>query len=236
MRKDIFMKRIALTAVTVLLCLSASAYDPDAVKFKDGPHAGFSFGGDVRSEDFAWGWQAAYEYSDWLSMEASITAQNDELEQSINDVVIPQPFGLELDVYALAFSARAGIRPWSRLHLYALAGAGYYIMKTDAEEARVIIAGAEPAPSGVRLSGLTVDVENSFGLHAGAGLEIRLSERWEIFAEFRQVFLEADADLKITEEWPSGVPNNPRMMQTRMVDDKLPYDHSLVRAGVSYRF
>ena len=88
----------------------------------------------------------------------------------------------------------------------------------------------------MRLSGLTVDVENSFGLHAGAGLEIRLSDRWEIFAEFRQVFLEADADLKITEEWPSGVANNPRMMQTRMVDDKLPYDHSLVRAGVSYRF
>lgn len=227
------MKRMALIAVASLLCLSAAA---DEVKFKDGPHAGFSFGGDVRSEDFAWGWQAAYEQSDWLSLEASITAQNDELEQSINDVAIPQPFGIELDVYALAFSARAGIRPWSRLHLYVLGGAGYYIMKTDAEEARIIIAGSEPQPSGVRLSGLTVDVENSFGLHAGAGLEIRLSERWEIFAEFRQVFLEADADLKITEEWPSGVANNPRMMQTRIVDDKLPYDHSLVRAGINYRF
>ncbi len=228
------MKKIALIAVFSLLGFSAAA--DDEVKYKDGPHAGFSFGGDTRNEDFVWGWQASYEHNGWFSLEGSITAQNDELERNIDDVAIPGPFGIELDIYAITLSARAGIRPWSRLHLYALAGGGYYIMKTDAEDARIIIADLEPQPSGVRLSGLTVDAENDFGLHAGAGLEIKLSDTWEIFAEFRQVFLETDADLKITEEWPSGVPSNPRMMQTRYVPDTLSYDYSLVRAGINYRF
>ena len=230
------MNKIATIALFSMLCLSAAAYDEDAIKYKDGPHAGFVFGGDVRNEDFAWGWQAAYEHNDWFSIEASVTAQNDELEHSINDVAIPKPFGIELETYALALSARAGIRPWSRIHLYALAGAGYYIMKTDAEDARIIIAGLEPQPNGVSLSELTVDAENDFGLHAGAGIEIKLSRTWEIFAEFRQVFLETDADLKITEERRTRDRYNPRGMQTRLVADTLHYDYSLVRAGVSYRF
>lgn len=230
------MKKTAMIALSFLLCLSASAYDEDAVKYKDGPHAGFAFGGDVRNEDFAWGWQAAYEHNDWLSLEGSVTAQNDELEKRIDDVAIPQPFGIELDVYAIALSARLGIRPWSRIHLYALGGAGYYIMKTDAEDARVIIAHLDQPPSGPSLAGLTVDAENDFGLHAGAGIEIKLTRTWELFAEFRQVFLETDADLKITEETRTGDRHNPRRQQTRYVSDTLPYDHSLVRAGISFRF
>lgn len=229
------VKRLLLAAA--LLAAFGTTAQAQKEKLKDGPHAAFITGGDVRNEDFAYGWQAAYEINDILSFEASLTKQGDEVQHAVDDVTIPSGFNLDLEIYAIALSARVGFDVLERVHLYAAGGVGYYIIKSDNEEVREIISArndGEAAPG--QLLGLNIDVDNDFGLHAGAGFEIRLHQNWEIFAEYRYVALNPDAKVEITEQFPAPDDSVPFVRTTTEIPDELEYSYNMFRAGINYRF
>ena len=221
----------AVLAVFLAACGGAGAQ-----AWKDGPHVGFATGADVKNEDFAFGYQAAYEFNDYASLEFSLTRQNDEIQDTIGLLTLPHEFNIGLELYALALTGRLGFSPLEHLKLYAGAGIGFYITQTSGEEVREIAStrGSDEFPQ-TQLYNLNVDRENAFGYHAGAGLEIVLSDHWEIFAEFRYVALEFDADLEITEQFRRDVFAAPEW-ETEIIPDTLDYDHMLARAGVNYRF
>lgn len=222
--------------IAVIGVLAAAVCGANGQQLKDGPHAGFATGDDVRNEEFAFGWQVAYENNDVLSLELSATRQTDEIEHFLGREQIPAGFSIGLEVYSIVLSARLSYRPLARLGLYAGGGLGYYIMKTDAEEVREAIA-ARPGYStdpGVVLKNYNADVENDFGWHAAGGIELRILDNWEIFAEYRHIFLEPGAKLEITYQSRSGDPWD--YLVTDFVEDKLEYNHGLIRVGVNYLF
>ena len=202
--------------------------------YRDGLHAGFVTGGDIRNEGFAFGYQASREINDFLLLAVSVTRQDDELEGHIDEVPIPADFSYNLETYAIAASAQLGFLLYDRVRLYALAGAGFYVMDADGEEVRETIAASPPSP--VRLAGVSVDVDNDFGLHVGAGIEIELSERWSVFVDYRHVMLEPDADLEIVEQRPTDRRGAVYERTLTEVSDTLEYEHDLVHAGFNYWF
>ncbi|MBN1269852.1 MAG: porin family protein [Kiritimatiellae bacterium] len=221
----------AFLAVFPLLGTGAAAQ-----AWKDGLHAGFATGADVKNEDFAFGYQAACEFNDYASMEFAVTRQNDEIQDTIGVLTLPHEFNIGLELWALTLTGRLGFNPLERLRLYAGAGLGFYITQTDNEEIRVIAAtrGSDEFPQ-AQLYNMDVDLENAFGWHAGAGLEVLLTDNWELFAELRYTALEFDADLEVTEQLRRDVFAAPEW-ETEIIPDTLDYDHMLVRAGVNYRF
>jgi opacity protein-like surface antigen len=231
-------RRIKTTAlITVALAaVAATAFAEFDYKWKDGPHVGFATGSDVRNEDFAFGWQAACELTEFFSIELSATRQTDEIQERLDVLPIPPEFNIDLELYAIALTGRLTLRPVDIVTLYAAAGVGYYIFKTDSEEIRVISASRveEEFPQTV-LRNMNVDVENDFAFHVAAGIELALDEHWEIFAEYRAVSLDSDARLEITEQVREDYFAGPEFSEDRLLD-KLEYDHGLVRVGVNYRF
>ncbi len=205
-------------------------------RLKDGPHYAHTSGGDVRDEQAGFGWQVAYAFQDWLSMEASITRQTDKLDD-LGAIEPPFLDEFDLQIYALAVSGRLNQR-WKRLNVYAGGGLGYYFMKTDSGDARRSVAQNPGAlPPGVTGLNVGVDLDNTFAYHAAIGFEVLLTEKWEMFAEYRRVYLDTDLTIRRTETRSGRGPGALEFRQdTTETQTAFDYEHGLIRVGVNYRF
>lgn len=156
--------------------------------FKDGPHVGYVTGDDITDENIGFGWQITYAFNDYISTELSISRQTDELESTgILDAAFDEE--VNLDIMTLALSLRLGV-PWSFFTFYAGGGVSYLHFNEDSEKIRVRVAGNTDAlPGDVIGLDLSADVEEGFAGHVAGGIEIQRAEHWELFAEYRYVFL-----------------------------------------------
>ena len=203
--------------------------------FKDGPHFAYPYGGDVRHERAGFGWQVAYEWTEYLSVEASISRYKDKLDD-LNLVTPPFNAELDLETIAIGVSGRVGY-PVGRFTPYLGGGLGYYYMRTDNDRINQSIRDNPAAlPAGVSELRISADMDNTFGYHVALGLEWLITSKWEVFAEYRRVFLESDLTVRRTEarRTASG-PLAVSRSETRETET-FPYDHGLFRVGVNYRF
>lgn len=219
----------------IVMALIGSACCVQAGAFKDGPHFGYSRGGDVREKDTAFGWQVAYEWSPYVSTELSITRQRDVIDFEL----VPPPLlsTFRLETIALALSGRAGHR-FGRVHVYGAGGAGYYFLRAKSRNIRQSIAENPGAlPPGVLNLDLGADVDDAFGYHLALGLEFVLAGNWEVIAEYRWVYLDTDVTFRRTETRSDPNPETPPIQRhTTSTKADLEYDHGLFRIGVNYRF
>jgi opacity protein-like surface antigen len=198
-----------------IVCLARHVED-----LEDGPSVGYVFGGDVEDEGFAFGYQVGYEVNDKLSFEFAGNWHEDQSVR-LNDRLPTVPAGsvIDLDVFALALTGRLGTRPDPSVLTYIGGGFGYYFLDVGNEDVRR----AASSTAGF----IEADAEQQFGVHYVVGAEVILTEHWEIFAEFRQIFLDTDIEV-------SFAPN--RDTPATSTEDEFSYDHLLVRIGVNYRF
>jgi opacity protein-like surface antigen len=188
---------------------------------KDGPFIGYVFGKDVEQRGVAFGYQVTYEQSPLFSVELAGSWHEDE-SVSVGDRLpgIPGAGAIDLDVVAFALTGRFDLRPDRAISPYVGGGFGYTVLKVDNEQVR--IAGAEQS-----LHFIEADADQGFGAHLVLGIEATLAPRWELFAEWREVFF--DTDIKVTvNPHPAGGPATAR--------DNLDYDYRMIRLGVNYRF
>lgn len=228
------MKKIAFIAATLLFMVAFAQAQPRAV-FKDGPHFAYPTGGDVRNERAGYGWQVAYEWNHYVSMEASITRQKDKIDDMpLWPALSDSEFDLE--IINIAVSGRLSY-PLGPLTPYLGGGLGYYYMRTDTKGInQTLRENPGTLPPGVSELRIGADMDNTFGYHVAAGLELLLTPSWEVFAEYRRVFLDSDITVRRTESRPTpGATLAFERMQTQQTET-FPYDHGLIRVGVNYRF
>lgn len=222
-----------------LLCFLAlgTVTAAQAQTFKDGPHFGLPVGGDVKEEKLAVGWQAAYEFNDYASLEVSLTHMEQDL--SLPEIGTgPSPGGgvVELETWAVpVLTARLGKLVGERAYVYAGVGIGLYFFTEDAQNVRRVLYDTQPTgPRGGTVTTIGVNVQDNWGAHAAVGCEFHLWDAWELFAEYRHVYFETDSDLRITEYLPDQ-PFGKRYATTKQ-SGTYDYDHGLLRVGVNYRF
>ena len=214
------MKRFALFGVVGLAGLPALP-SAEAGTWKDGPAAAYVFGGDVESDGFGFGYQATYEHNRNLSVEFSGLWHDDEsdaIAAALPTVVAAPP--IDLEVIALALTGRVSVQPTPSLLAYAGGGVGYYIIKANNQDVRQSL-------SGTGYGHASVDGDKEFGGHFSLGCELVLTRHWEIFAEYRQAFVDSGYTVRYAPDRDSPVDDR---------RDDFSYDHSLIRIGLNYRF
>ncbi len=198
-------------------------------RLKDGPHVAYPRGGDIRDSQVGFGWQVTYERSDYWSLDLSITRQTDRLDD-LGIVQAPFEDRFDLEIIGTAASLRLTY-PMGLTTLYGGGGIGYYYMRTENKYANRSLASQSSAlPPGVQSSRVSVNPENSLGYHAVAGIERLLTSRWEVFAEYRWVWLDTTLRTRRVES-RGGLQKD-----TLTARDSFTYDHGLIRAGINYRF
>lgn len=196
--------------------------------WKDGPFIGYSQGGDVETDQPAFGWNVAHEFNDTLSIESALTGQFDELTPAFLTAPIDQP--MDLTVVSATIGGRAGwfVNP---VAFHIGGGLGYYYFNADDERIRVAVAENEDAlPPGTASRQLTNSIDGALGVYAGVGAEWLLSPRWEVFLDYRRVWVNTDAHYEVRDV-TSGTSGT-----TTTYDESLEYNHNLFRLGVQYRF
>lgn len=204
--------------------------------FKDGPHVGVPLGGDVNEEEVAFGWQVAYEYNDYLSVDVSVSRQTDELDASdVGVPLFPDRAVVDLELYNVVLSGRGAYPLLPSWFVYAGAGVGYYWFVEDSETVRVALT-ADPVTGGGggTVSEISTELDDDFGWHLAVGSELLLGEHWEIFIEYRFVYLETDSESRTIESRPTGDTVLRSVTSTR--SDDFEYNHGLLRLGINYRF
>lgn len=220
--------KIILAAWVFLATLTSPLYALQGT-LKDGPHASYATGGDVRNERTGFGWQVAYEWSDYLSAEWSITRQKDQLD---DQTFMPAPFDstLDLEIVHIVLSGRVGY-PIGRVTPYWGGGVGYYWMRTESDRiAQSINENRGRLPAGLTDLRAGADLDDTFGYHIAAGLEWRFVKDWEVFVEYRYTYVTTDITYRIIKT------RRQTERTTTGVTETFDYDHGLVRLGLNYRF
>ena len=226
------MKNKFLTALlaTALLPL----FHAHSGQYKDGPFIAFPSGGDVQKEKPGGGWQAAYEYNDLFSIETIIAGQTDDVKAMVSTV--PLDADMELNILSMSFTGRLG---WffDPIGFFLGAGGGYYFFDADTEASSVAVdASRSSLPPGVVGLELATNIEDAIGYHLSVGAEWLITGTWELFAEYRHVFLETDIRYNVTETRIGAPSPETTFTTTRTSNETLSYDHGLVRIGLNYRF
>lgn len=219
------MKNRWIVLIVIALAMPAGA---ESI-FKDGPHLAYPVNDDVRRSELSFGWQVTYERSLYWSLDLSVTRQTDRLDDL---GILDAPFNDRFDLEMIATAASLRLTYPVRLTtLYVGGGMGYYYMRTDNSAAnRSVMEHAAALPAGVDGLRVSATPDNTFGYHATVGIERLLSARWEIFAEYRWVWLDSTMRVRRTET--RGGINR----QTFNTSDPFSYNHGLIRGGVNYRF
>lgn len=221
LRRRTFPLKLSISMLT----LSALLLPTESLAgiFKDGPFVGYVQGGDVVDEDVAFGWQGVYEHDEHLSVEGAFSWQQDEDIRFSSSQ--PEVGDTPLDLQLLGFSltGRIGSRPRENLHLYIGGGFTYYEIDGNTERIRVAADAAGTPPAGF----FAVDFDKEWGGHFVLGLEVVLTRHWEVFAEYRQLYLQPSAQVRFAPD---------RDSPTISRYQKYSYDHSMLRFGLSYRF
>jgi opacity protein-like surface antigen len=204
--------------------------------FKDGIHLAYPVGGDVRDEQAGFGLHVTYEWTEFMSLEASLGRQTD----SITDWdVVSAPFqnDFDLEVVYAALSGRLGYR-LGNFHPYAGAGFGYYSMRADGKNTnRSIRENAAALPEGLLGLQVGADPDNAFAYHVALGVEWIIVPRVELFAEYRYTFLETDVSFTRTETTLAPESERTDLFKTTTSrSEPFDYNHGLVRVGASLRF
>ena len=137
----------------------------DAASFTIGPVAGYLKAKDADRGTWFGGVQARLRFARVLAIEGSISAHTDSFQDGDIDVI-----QYPVQVSALLFPI-----PDSPIEPYGVFGAGWYYTRYEFDGA---------------LSGLDDETDREFAFHAGVGLQIELSPRFAVFADFRWVFLD----------------------------------------------
>ena len=191
--------------------------------FKDGPFIGYVHGDEVQDEGVALGWQAVYEVNKTLSLEVAASWQEDE--DARFSTVQPEVPDVPIDLQLLGFSitGRIGTRASENVYLYTGGGVTYYEIDGDTDRVRI----AEHENGGQPVAFFDVDFDKEWGSQFVFGSEIVLTPHWEIFAEYRQLFLQPNVQVRFS-------PN--RATATGSQSNEYNYDHKMLRLGINYRF
>ncbi len=216
----------------VAFAFAAGPGSAEAATLKDGPFVGYTSGGDLPDDTTVFGWQAAYEFTPEVSLEVAGSWQQHDLTEGIADPVSETDVDLQLG--SVAVTAKAGwfVDPAT---FYVGAGAGYYIFDTDPDGIAASDALVQP---GVENIGLDVDADDEPGYHLAVGMELLLSDQWEVFLEYRHIFLETDVTTTITTQQGTADEDtlNDFRRSSESSTESLSFDHGQVRIGVNYRF
>ena len=127
---------------------------------------------------------------------------------------------IDLDVISLALTGRIHVEATPNVQVYGGAGVGYYIIEAENQDVRESLSGAG-------LAFVEADGDKEFGAHIVIGSELLLTQHWELFAEFREVFLDSGFTVRSSS-------NKDAPVEARR--ENLSYDHRMIRIGINYRF
>lgn len=136
-----------------------------------GVHASGTKGIDAAAAGFSGGVQARFRLTGGLGLELLATYRSERQETAGVPILRLEEIPIQASLVFFLFSSRS-VQP------YLVAGGGYY---------HVIVTGLGPNEA----AGTTH--ENNFGLHAGAGVDVRTGLTTSVFADARYVFLEVDS-------------------------------------------
>lgn len=221
------MKRFMIGAC----CLLSGATVVLAGDFKAGVFGGYTMGGDISEEDFAYGAQVVYNITDAFSAELAVSRLKDEASESEMGIHVSG----DVDITPITLSARYAIPILEdKLRCYGLAGIGYYMYDASID---VDMSGAAAA---VGIPGLTasgsadLEIDDTFGYHVGAGVEWKVHENVELFAEYRYAFVKPGATIEGTATASYRGRTVSEDFEEDLGDDN--YDVGLLRVGVNYLF
>jgi opacity protein-like surface antigen len=219
-------KSFLLLLSSALLSYQASAQWAEGF-LEDGPHIGVATAGDVVDDPFVVGWQVEANVHELLTLEVAFTHFEDELSPDFFSSLGVTDGRADLTVNALTFTARINLLEDEHLRLYLGGGLGYYPVSTDIKDAENAI---DNNAANSSLRNLDVHVSHDINYHAVAGVELFLSEHWELGFEARFTNLENDVDLTIAQDSGQG------FLVTEEQDGSLDYDYLMLRVALNYRF
>lgn len=215
----------ALSCTLILFLLPGGLFGDPAAKsrYADGFHVGQVLSGADLEDHTRFGWQGLMDLSERWSLAALVDYGDTELPEAwLAGSGLPPGSRVDLDVYAIALTARAHLWADDLQSWYVGAGGRYTIVQEEDDPINRAIAASGGAP----VADASVEVHESFGVHALMGYERSLARHWEVFAEYTVVWENADVDLNLV---------NPQGRSTQ-VNRHWDLDHHLIRAGVNYRF
>lgn len=224
-------KQWASALFCLAFCIQASAFDMydlgEAQTIKVGGHAAYYGGGDVDDEGITGGGQIIFQATRHFSLELSLVEIREDADQTASAIGIDVEGELEVDIAALALTARADVPLTTRFALYAGGGIGYYFIDVDED---VTVSPAEPFTGIGAPTDIDTDAGEEFGFHVTAGAAFLIFDNIELFADYRFTFLDADIDSDAT---ISSVEGEALAGLSNDVDG---LDFGLIRIGVNMWF
>jgi len=227
-----FMKK----CVCIAAVLSVFAVASYAGGFSVGGHGAYTVGGDIESEEFGYGAQVGIDLVENVSLELSGTMFSDEVEDD-------EFGGLDIDTTHIALSVRFDIPVTEALAVYVGGGASYNMIDVDAPSIESLIATAmDPAEAaaydafvaagGTLSGGVDVDVDDSFGYHACAGISLALSDSVELFGEYRFTWMDIEGEINAELTAMQGGVTVEQVSESAEIEEDS-YNFGLARVGVN---
>lgn len=226
--------RLRILVVGMCIIAMSGFADSEGSRWKAGLNAGYTFGGDIEDSSFAPGAQILYATDVQQSnfnyfFELGGTVFSDGMKMSEMGIGID----LDLDITALSMVAGIGGSSTERMRWYALGGVGYYIPDATAEIDASGVAEIFDAPGLTVSATADIDMDNALGWILGAGVAYELTERLEVFTDYRYTMLKLEAKVsgvieatyfgqEISEKFKSNVEGD--------------YNHGIARIGLNYIF
>lgn len=213
-----------------LMTLPAFAHRDHGEQFRyrieAGPMIGWPLVGDVIDDGIAYGFQIDYHWSPSFSIEGSYTAFDDRLDNSlIGRQGLPTSAVTDLRTRDLSLSGKLNFFGGQQWNIYAGGGVSYVDWNTDNRRVDDRI----DQQGGVVID-LDVDVETAYGAHALIGIDLGLTDHWELFGEYRHTFMSSEVNLNIVTERTENQPIE------NMVEEDFDYDYGMIRVGLNYRW
>jgi opacity protein-like surface antigen len=164
------LKILSLIAMAIVVSFMESSraetVDPSERGVSFGPRASFFKGKDADEGEWSGGAQLRVRPFQAIGFEGSIDYRREKFGST------------RVHVYPVQASLLAYILPMNPVSIFLLGGAGWYYTKID-----------RPHPLNDR-------TDHRFGMHAGGGVEISLSDSWSLDGTYRYIWLE---DFKSTD-------------------------------------
>jgi outer membrane protein W len=219
------------TLLAFPLLASADVYDRyhlgEAGTVSLGGFVAFPSGGDLEEENVTGGGQITYHFTRHLAVEFSVLQIKDEIDAAASVPGLETSGSLELDMVALALTARVHLPVGRRVVFYAGGGFGYYVFDVD-KDARADATGSffnQGAEADFDL-----DVDNEWGYHVMAGGQVMILPNVALFADVRRTYLDAEFAFEATATSVQG------RELARIDRSSSGYDHDLVRVGLTFYY
>jgi opacity protein-like surface antigen len=201
-----------------------------------GAFTGYSGGGDIEDEEIVWGAHGSFVLTDYLLVDVAVDTFSDRVESDMYSEPVRFRTRVDVDVIDLGLGLFLQVPLGDQFRLYGGGGVSY--VAYDADEGHVTVDPSTlPKPGLGTVYNSDVGLSNEWGYHLAGGLAWRLSDGFEVFAEYRLVM--ADRTVELDSAVTTQETHGETTLEQGYTDSATvsgSYDHGMMLAGFNFYF